>query len=205
MEISIFAEIFFTVFLLNANPIFTIPTWIVVFFFAGMNDTLPILPAILIGISASALGRYTLAWYSNKFGKTILSKKQRKNMEYFKDFFINSGRPITSFVFAFLYALSPLPTNTLFLVAGIAQANVIIIMLGFFFGELLSGIVYLTVLESALESVTFSNLEYFLIGGIGIILGIAVILIDWKKMINSLTKKEMERKTQEAIREMYKE
>jgi len=205
MELILLAEIFITVFLLNANPVFTIPTWIVVLLFIGISDPIYIFPVLLIGISASTIGRYTLAWYSRKIGKTLLSKKQRKNIEYFKDFFISAEQPFTSFIIAFLYALSPLPTNTLFFIAGIAGANLHIIILGFFLGELLSGMIYISVLESTLHMVTFSNFEYILIGGIGILLAIIVVMIDWKKLIKTITSKEMERKAHEAMKEIYKD
>lgn len=205
MDIATIAEIFFTVFLLNANPIFTIPTWIVVAFFAGKSDPVSLIPVVFIAISASAIGRYVLAAYSKDIGDKVLSVKQKRNIEYIKEFFIESENRYITFLVAFLYALSPLPTNTLFLVAGIAHLQVMVLIAGFFFGELVSNLVYVTILESAMENVTFSTGEYVLMGVLGLAMAIAIFMIDWKKIIKSLVQKELEKKAQRRLKEMYKE
>ncbi|MCS7109601.1 MAG: VTT domain-containing protein [Candidatus Micrarchaeota archaeon] len=204
MDIIVLVEIFVTVFILNVNPLFTIPTWIVVAFFAANSPFNSIVPMILIGISASAIGRYFLSQYSRKIGEKALSKRQKRNIEYLKEFFVEVDNPRIAFVISFLYALSPLPTNALFLLAGVANLKLYAILGGFFLGELLSNIVYLTVLETAIERVTFSVFEYFLIGVFGIIIAAAVFLIDWRKVIKTLVKRELEKKSHEAIREMFK-
>ncbi|MEM3369951.1 MAG: hypothetical protein QXE90_03835 [Candidatus Micrarchaeia archaeon] len=204
MDLLIIAEIFFTVFLLNANPIFTIPTWIVVAFFAGKTDPVLLIPIIVIAIFASAIGRYVLASYSKNIGDKVLPKRQKRNIEYLKEFFIEIENPKIAFIIAFLYALSPLPTNALFVVAGIAHLRILTLIGGFFFGELLSNIVYITVLETALEQVTFSTYEYLLMGIIGVGIAVAIFIIDWKKTIKSLVQRELEKKSHSAIREMFK-
>jgi len=204
MELLIIAEVFVTVFLLNANPVFTIPTWIVIAFFAGRTDPLLLIPLIVISISASALGRLVLANYSKNIGDKVLPKRQRRNIEYLKEFFMEMDDPKIMFIIAFLYALSPLPTNALFVVAGVAHLRILTLLGGFFFGELLSNVVYITILESTLENVTFSTFEYLIMGLVGIAIAIAIFLIDWKKVIKSLVQRELEKKGYAAIREMYK-
>lgn len=204
MEILALIEIFVTVLLLNANPIFTIPTWIVVAIFAGKTDPILLIPAIIVAISASAIGRYILAYYSKKIGEKVLPKKEKRNIEYLKEFFIEIDNQKIAFIVSFLYALSPLPTNALFIVAGVANLRVLTLIAGFFFGELLSNIVYITVLESALETVTLSNFEYIVMGLIGLLMVVAIFVIDWKKMIKKLVQKELEKKGYRAVREMYK-
>ncbi|MEM3455192.1 MAG: hypothetical protein QXT72_01350, partial [Candidatus Micrarchaeia archaeon] len=137
-------------------------------------------------------------------GDKVLPKRQKRNIEYLKEFFIEIENPKIAFIIAFLYALSPLPTNALFVVAGIAHLRILTLIGGFFFGELLSNIVYITVLETALEQVTFSTYEYLLMGIIGVGIAVAIFIIDWKKTIKSLVQRELEKKSHSAIREMFK-
>ena len=195
--------VFFAVFLLNANPIFTIPTWIVVALSIGKADPISMLPVILVGISASAIGRYVLTRYSKTIGERIIPKRQKRNMEFLKEFFMSDGNSFTVFILAFIYALSPLPTNALFLIAGIANLRVIVLLAGFFVGELLSNLVYITVLESAMEEITLSTGQYILMGAVGIFVTVAILLIDWKKIIKELVKRELEQKSYRAVAKMY--
>ncbi len=204
MDMITSAEIVFaTVFLLNANPIFTIPTWMVVALFIGKADPISMFPVILVGISASALGRYVLTKYSKVIGEKVLPKRQKRNIEFFKEFFMSDSNSFTVFILAFIYALSPLPTNALFLIAGIANLRVIVLLAGFFIGELISNIVYITVLESALEELTLSTGQYILMGAIGILLTAGMLVIDWKKIIRELVKRELEQKGYEAVAKLY--
>ena len=195
--------VFLAVFLLNANPIFTIPTWVVVALSIGKADPISMLPIIFVGISASAIGRYVLTKYSKVIGEKILPKRQKRNLEFFKEFFMSDGNSLTVFILAFIYALSPLPTNALFLVAGIANLRIFVLLAGFFVGELISNLVYITVLESALENVTLSTGQYAVMGAIGIVLTAAILLIDWKKIIKELVRRELEQKSYAAITKMY--
>lgn len=204
MDILTVLEIFLTVFLLNANPVFTIPTWIVVVFFAGKTDPFLLIPIIIIAVLASAMGRYVLTSYAKNIGDKVLPKRQKRNIEYLKEFFVEIENPKIAFIIAFFYALSPLPTNALFVVAGIAHLRVLTLIGGFFFGELLSNIVYITVLETAIEEVTFSTYEYLLMGIIGVGIAVAIFVIDWRKIIKSLVQRELEKKSHAAVREMYK-
>jgi len=174
-------------FLLNAQPILSMPTWIVLSFFA-MNNGDAILAMTAVGVAVATFGRYVLATYTGKVTDKYLPLKQRKNVRYIADFIGNKTNPIELFVISFLYGLSPLPTNTLFMVAGAAHLRLPFILAGFFFGEFFSNFIYVNAVQ-----VTLDPGHFFLMGILGIVATAAVLMIDWKKVIYWLIERERKR------------
>ena len=174
-------------FLLNAQPVLSMPTWIVLSFFA-MNNGDAILMMTAVGVAMATFGRYLLATYTGKITDRYLPQKQKKNMRYIAEFVGNKTNPIELFVISFLYGLSPLPTNTLFMVAGAAHLRLPFILAGFFFGEFFSNFVYVNAVQ-----ITLDPGHFFLMGILGIVTTAAVLLIDWKKVIYWLIEKERKR------------
>jgi uncharacterized membrane protein YdjX (TVP38/TMEM64 family) len=147
----------------------------------------------------ASLGRYVLAVYTGKLTDKYLPKKQRKNIQYIADFIGNKTNPIELFVLSFLYGLSPLPTNTLFMVAGAAHVRLFLIVSGFFFGEFLSNFVYVSAI-----TVTLTVGHFLLMGLLGIIAAIAIMFIDWKKIIEWLIEREKKKSAEQGIKEIFK-
>jgi MFS family permease len=171
-------------FLLNAQPVLNMPTWIILSFFT-INYGLPVMEITIIGVITASLGRCVLAVYTGKLTDKYLPKKQRKNIQYIAGFIGNKTNPIELFVLSFLYGLSPLPTNTLFMVAGAAHVRLPFIVGGFFFGEFLSNFIYVSAI-----TVTLTVGHFFLMGLLGVAIAIAIMFIDWKKIIEWLIERE---------------
>ena len=175
------------IFLLNAQPLLNMPTWIVLSFFA-MNNGDAILAMTAVGVAVATLGRYVLATYTGKITDRYLPKKQRQNVNYIAKFIGKKTNPIELFVISFLYGLSPLPTNTLFMIAGAAHLRLPFILVGFFFGEFFSNFIYVNAVQ-----VTLDPGHFFLMGILGIVATAAVLLIDWRKVIYWLIENERKR------------
>lgn len=193
--------IFVIVFLLNVNPLLTLPTWLVVSFFVT-TGTVPLVEALVLGIAASTTGRYLLAVYSGALSMRYLPEKQKKNIKFLKNFLKGEGSPL-QFVISTFYALSPLPTNALFIIAGAARANLLVIAAGFFTGEFLSGLIYLGVLTSSITMIT--TLQYLLVGLVGIAIALVVLFIDWEHVIKRLIEHEKARRVEFGLRETFRE
>lgn len=176
--------LFIVAFLLNVQPIFNMPSWIVLSFFA-VTYNLPIMTITVIGVATASLGRYVLARYTGELTDRYLPKKQKENVRFIAEFIVNKTNPIEIFTISFLYGLSPLPTNTLFMVAGAAHMKLPFIIAGFFFGEFLSNFVYVSAVSIAL------NISHLLIMGVvGIALTGVIMFVDWKKLIHILIERE---------------
>ncbi|MEM2974066.1 MAG: hypothetical protein QW112_00340 [Candidatus Micrarchaeia archaeon] len=186
-------------FLLNAQPVLNMPTWIVLSFFSITYD-LPVFLITLLGVTAASIGRYVLAIYSGKLTDKYLPKKQKLNLSYISDFVGSRTNPIEIFAVSFLYGLSPLPTNTLFIVAGAAHMRMPLIIGGFFAGEFLSNFVYVEAVR-----ITLNPAHFLIMGILGIIIAIAVLFIDWKKVIHWLLERERKRMAESGVREIFKD
>jgi len=185
-------------FLLNVQPVLNMPTWIVLSFFT-VTYGLPVMAITIIGVITASIGRYVLAVYTGKLTDKYLPKKQRRNIAYIADFIGNKTNPIELFVLSFLYGLSPLPTNTLFMVAGAAHMRLPFIVGGFFFGEFLSNFVYVSMI-----TVTLTVGHFLIMGLLGIAAAIAIMFIDWRKIIEWMVERERKKLAEQGIKEIFK-
>ena len=178
------------VILLNAVPSFMPPTWV---FLAYIHITQggDILQLVVLGAICSTIGRIVLAKWSGPLVSQFLNKPMKNNAEFAKEKL--SHNPLASFVFTFLYALSPFPSNAVFIIAGAAGLGLIPIALGFFLGRLIS--YYVLVLAAGF---TAGAIGMHLVSGashswlldiIGIALSFAFLLIDWKALLRPFLKK----------------
>ena len=104
--------VFIISFIGSVSVVFPIPTTIVIFFLGGVLD--PFFVAISGGLGA-ALGEfsgYTLGYY----GRKIVNEQRKRKMDYIVKLFDKYG-PAT----IFLFALTPLPDDLLFIPLGVMR------------------------------------------------------------------------------------
>lgn len=187
VAITIILLMLLTVFLLNANPIFTLPTWTMVALFMGDLTLTGTLPFLVIAVVASTLGRYVLTLYSEPLVKNILSKKQKKSVELAKGIFDGNYNEKKSFLIAFIYSVLPLPSNTLFIVAGAARLRLPGLLAGFMAGEIISSALYLSTLGVVL-SLGESLAANLVIGALGFAVAIIFFMVDWERILGRTIK-----------------
>jgi len=173
------------VFLINVVPAFMPPTWAVLsaFYIAQPQE---IFILITIGVTASTCGRFALAKLSDKVIGRFASNKKKEEFNAIGQRL--QGKAIQKFIFTFIYALSPLPSNALFIAFGATKTKLREVLAGFFLGRTLN---YLFLVFTT--SQVFSNVEKTLQGNaslwtimievIGIIAVLGFFFVDWNKII----------------------
>jgi hypothetical protein len=130
------AYIFTFIFFFNLIPAFSPPTWVIltyIEFFYHPN----VLMLTLVGALAATAGRVTLALLAKKLIRNrFLRPATIKNIDTVKGK-LQEHKHLTFSLFLF-YALSPLPSNQLFLAYGLTDLSLKFIALPFFVGRLAS-------------------------------------------------------------------
>lgn len=170
---------------INAIPAFMPSTWMVVSFIYIRYKVSPLLLAVLAAVSSS-IGRFFLARLSKKSAKHILSKESLDNLDFITEKI--NGKNFKISFFSFAWALSPFPSNPLFIAVGLSRTKIKYVLLGFFIGRVLSYFflayfskIIVENLEKAFEQEVF-DLRHLLINffSIGVIFLYAG--IDWKSL-----------------------
>jgi len=116
------------VFVMNIVPAFMPPTWSVLAYFRFVHH-LPLIPMTVGGAAMSALGRVQLAHLSRYMGR-FLPAKDQANANALASYI--TAHPNWRDGVTFAYSLGPLPSNQLFIAAGIARISLRRMALFFF-------------------------------------------------------------------------
>jgi hypothetical protein len=174
------------IFGMSAAPVLTPPTWMVVASaYALSGNSLDPFLLSLVGASAATGGRMLLLKYSS-IGRKRLNEKRKSSLERLRNYLQKTkyGYFLSSFVFA----LTPLPSNMLFISYGLMNAQSIGIIAGFWAGRF---IVYLVLIYVSgyvfqpLAEIFGDNLTAVIFTDVlGIAMTIAVLLVDWDAVIS---------------------
>ncbi|MCL4366190.1 hypothetical protein M1437_03100 [Patescibacteria group bacterium] len=179
------------VFGINVIPAFMPPTWTVLAFFVTKYD-LQIIPVVLLGASFATLGRILLAKLSEKYFRRFLSEDSKSNYDSIGEY-LNSHKKLT-IPLVIAYAFLPIPSNHVFIAAGLAKVKIKPLAISFFIGRLISYTFWVSLtqrLSDNLEGI-FSN-HFSKIGSIAIeIIGLLILYflgkIAWKKILKRVNK-----------------
>lgn len=171
-------------FLVNISPILMPPNWLILSSFYALDDSMNIAVLAIVGATASTAGRFVLKQLVSKFKNH--SNNNTSNLTVIGDYLNKKkyGYVVSSFVFA----VTPLPDNILFVAYGLIKAKSIGMYVGFWFGKLLAFYVMLTISPAIL--IPFTRLfEDQLVGilladGLGIMAIIIFAAIDWNILLN---------------------
>ncbi|MDO8616468.1 MAG: hypothetical protein Q7T33_12155 [Dehalococcoidia bacterium] len=120
-------------FAVNLPPAFMPATWMVLAFFR-IHFGLPLLPLTIGGAFFSTLGRIVLARGSTMYKRRVM--KRHEELDEIGEY-LDRRRNYVG-VATFLYCLLPLPSNSLFIAAGLVEVNMVRVMIGFWLGRALS-------------------------------------------------------------------
>jgi uncharacterized membrane protein YdjX (TVP38/TMEM64 family) len=130
----IFALVFIAVYLLNLIPAFAPPTWMVFSVIGFHNLTSHVTWLALVGALAATSGRVTLAKLSRfVIRKRLLSQESKNNIDAIREGL--QGREKLTFALFLLYALSPLPSNLLFIAYGLTSMRLSRLAVPFLLGR----------------------------------------------------------------------
>lgn len=176
------------VFVINTIPALMPPTWIILAYFF-LSYKLSLAPLVFIGAFCAVSGRVTLYFLAKNHFRLILPKKMDENLLTLGKFF-NKRAHITIPLFI-TYAFFPIPSNHVYIAAGLARANVKILAVSFFVGRIISYTFWVSssqIITTSIQSL-FSNYyqrAHFSIEIIGCLLLIVVMRINWKKLLSQL-------------------
>jgi membrane protein YqaA with SNARE-associated domain len=129
--------LFIIIYVVNVIPAFAPPTWIVLSLFSLNFPTSNVPLLAIVGAGAATLGRFSLAKLSRVIvRRKLLSEGTRQNIDVIK-IRLEHRRVLTISTF-FFYALSPLPSNYLFIAYGLTTLDFRLITVPFFVGRFAS-------------------------------------------------------------------
>lgn len=180
-----FFGIFILLVTINAMPILMPPSWIVLSsFYATDQNINNIFVLVLVGATGSLIGRIILFQISSYF-RIFLGKERTSNLDNLHEFF--KVKKYGYFFASFLYALSPLPSNIMFITYGIMKSHSLGIFLGFWAGRVISYYVLIStssiVLKPLMEIFSSRLLEILVIDIAGILSIVVFTSINWMKLI----------------------
>jgi hypothetical protein len=142
-------------FLINIVPAFMPSTWMILAFFYIQLDV-PLIPLAIGGTLASAAGRLYLARGSSLLRRRVI-KRHSGDIEELGGFLNEHRRALVPLVF--VYALTPLPTNNLFIAAGLAEVRITPLVAGFVASRLLANAFWVWTAHKTIDnlSVIFRN------------------------------------------------
>jgi hypothetical protein len=120
------------IFLINLSPGFMPSSWMVMAFFY-IQFGLPLVPLCVAGALVSGLGRLCLAKGSDWTTQRFFPKK-KEDLRSLGGYLERKRGFVAGFVF--VYSLLPLPTNNLFLAAGMTRVNLAPVLRGFYAARL---------------------------------------------------------------------
>ncbi len=173
------------IFLLSVIPILTPPTWMVVVTAYMINPSLDPIFLSILGASAAIGGRLVLFQFSS-FGRKFINETRKGSLDRLKKYLEKTKYGY--FLGTMIFALTPLPSNMLFISYGIMKARSIGIIIGFWIGRFivyfmminLSKYLYKSFSELFKNDITFTIL--FDIAGIAMTL--LVIFVNWDILIS---------------------
>ncbi len=171
------------VFAINLIPAFMPPTWIILTS-AMLNDpTFNPLALTLVGAIFSTIGRAGLSYISFII-RRFFSGELIKHAEEIKNFFEKKSKAL--FLGTFIYSLSPLPSNLIFITKGFTEVDWRPVFSGFFLGRLISYYVLILFSINAyllLTKYVDEDIVKHLFDVFGIIAAFLIVLVDWKKLM----------------------
>lgn len=123
-------------FVLNLVPYFMPPTWVVVTFFL-IAFQLPVWPLAIGCALASTAGRCGLYFLSARYGRKLLSARRQQNVAAL-GVWLNQRPGWRGVLDVLIYSLGPIPSNDLFIAAGLSGARLWPVALGFLPGRMVS-------------------------------------------------------------------
>lgn len=170
----------------NLMPAFGPPTWSVIVLY-GLNGNLALVPLVLTGALAAALGRLLLACAFRLLASRI-SGRTRRNLEAARKALERNRRG--AIVGLALFALSPVPSAQLFEAAGLARVPLLGFTAAFFVGRTISYSIYAATAKGIAQSSVGESFRHALTSPWGIALQLAMIAlvvaftqIDWAKRL----------------------
>lgn len=146
------------IFGMNVIPFFMPPTWIVLAFFYT-HFHLGFFPTVLVGVAAAASGRVILYTLAKHYFRSFFSKKTLKNYDVLGEYLRRNQHLTIPIVLT--YAFFPIPSNQVFIIAGLSKLNISIIASSFIIGRLFSYAIWVDLAAVTVSELKLIFIKYF--------------------------------------------
>lgn len=177
-----------TAFLLNVAPALVPPT-AAVMAFVYIHYHLPLALLSVAGGVASGIGRLTLALISRDWGTRLLSPKRQGNLELLGHWLDGKSSRLILLISS-LAAIGPVPSNAVFIAAGLVRMRLAALTAGFILGRIANYYVLSLLSKQVVASIRQLVLQHWqdpLTIALNILIAVGVIafaLIDWPKLLH---------------------
>ena len=175
-----YAGVFISVLFFNILPAFAPPTWIVLAYaklkYPYFNEFI----LLLVGLMGATLGRLVMYYYSYIFAKFAI--KDKEALEFVKQLASKNREGV--FIASFLYSLSPLSSNVMFIFSGAARIPPLPLFAGFALGRFISYgaalFIYVKSIHIAEDALNISISHW--VDALTLLIALALMFVDWKKV-----------------------
>jgi membrane protein DedA with SNARE-associated domain len=176
--------IFLLLIAMNTSPILMPPTWIVLSSFYTIDPTFNILALSIVGATGALIGRIILMFIS-RFFRRFMGTERKLSLDILADFL--KKKKYGYFSASFLFAITPLPSNLLFMAYGIMRAKNISLFAGFWIGRAIAYYIMISISTVTLKpflELFDDSLTGILVADISSIVMIVIFAcINWNKLI----------------------
>jgi hypothetical protein len=131
----IYLAVFLAALAVDLVPIVSPPAWTVMLWLLVKYDLDPWI-VVFLGVPGSALGRWIFSLYVVKISDKVIKRSKHEELQFVGKKL--GTRLWPTWLFVFLYTLSPLSTTALFTAAGMAEVGAVRTIPPFFVGKFIS-------------------------------------------------------------------
>ena len=180
-----YLAVFLCAFAVDLIPVIAPPAWTLMVFFLVKFHLNPWV-VLVAGVSGSTLGKYIFSLYVPKITDKIIRRHKREELEFMGK---KLGQKLwQSWLFVFIYSLTPLSTTALFTAAAIAKVKAGRMLPPFFAGKFVTDAVLIFTGRYAVRNLTGLVQGAFSAKGILIIVATLVVtggflFVDWRALL----------------------
>ena len=171
---------------MNASPILMPPTWIMLSSFYTIDPTFDVLTLSVVGATGALIGRIILM-YISRFFRRFIGTERQSNLDLLANFL--KKKKYGYFSASFIFAITPMPSNLLFMAYGIMRVKNIALFAGFWVGRTIAYYVMISISTVTLKpflELFDDSLVGILVTDIGSIITIVIFAsINWNKLITT--------------------
>jgi hypothetical protein len=169
---------------MNVSPILMPPSWVVLASLYVAYPTFDPLYLSLLGATGATGGRFLLTYMSSA-GRKFIGEQRKTSLDAIGQYLKNKRYGF--FLISFLFAITPLPSNILFITYGIIKARTVGMFVGFWLGRVIAYFVMISVspvvFRPFIDLFTEEIYGIILFDSLGMLSVIIFASIDWQKLI----------------------
>jgi membrane protein YqaA with SNARE-associated domain len=171
---------------LNLAPAFAPPTWSLLAYF-HVRHNLPVWPLALVGAAGASAGRAGLALGSRVVGPRFVSAKRLRNIQTLSETL--EARKGLSLPALTLFCVGPIPSNDLFIAAGLAKTPLLPLLGVFGLARFVSYVLWVMATGAAADSLRqvltprFGNVAAIAVELAGVVGLVLLLRLDWARVV----------------------